>query len=227
MYKPLSVFIGLRYTRARRRDQFISFMSLSSMIGLMLGVAVLITVLSVMNGFDRELKQRILGMVSQSTIHATEPVQNWRKLVQIAEASPGVTAAAPMSQVQGMLTANGQVNGAVITGIAPEFEAKVSILPDFMTQGQMSDLTDGSYGIVLGQQLADVLGVRMGDSVTLVLPEATLSAAGVIPRFKRFNVVGVFKVGAEVDGILAYVHYADGKGDDVFTAAADRGGSGV
>lgn len=209
MYKPLSVFIGLRYTRARRRDQFISFMSLSSMIGLMLGVAVLITVLSVMNGFDRELKQRILGMVSQSTIHATEPVQDWRKLVQIAEASPGVTAAAPMSQVQGMLTANGQVNGAVITGIAPEFEAKVSILPDFMTQGQMSDLTDGSYGIVLGQQLADVLGVRMGDSVTLVLPEATLSAAGVIPRFKRFNVVGVFKVGAEVDGILAYVHYAD------------------
>ncbi|MFD0949992.1 lipoprotein-releasing ABC transporter permease subunit [Paraperlucidibaca wandonensis] len=209
MYKPLSVFIGLRYTRARRRDQFISFMSLSSMIGLMLGVAVLITVLSVMNGFDRELKQRILGMVSQSTIHATEPVQNWRKLVQIAEASPGVTAAAPMSQVQGMLTANGQVNGAVITGIAPEFEAKVSILPDFMAQGQMSDLTDGSYGIVLGQQLADVLGVRMGDSVTLVLPEATLSAAGVIPRFKRFNVVGVFKVGAEVDGILAYVHYAD------------------
>jgi lipoprotein-releasing system permease protein len=209
MYKPLSVFIGLRYTRARRRDQFISFMSLSSMIGLMLGVAVLITVLSVMNGFDRELKQRILGMVSQSTIHATEPVQNWRKLVQIAEASPGVIAAAPMSQVQGMLTANGQVNGAVITGVAPEFEAKVSILPDFMTQGALQDLTDGSYGIVLGQQLADVLGVRMGDSVTLVLPEATLSAAGVIPRFKRFTVVGTFKVGAEVDGLLAYVHYAD------------------
>ena len=209
MYKPLSVFIGLRYTRARRRDQFISFMSLSSMIGLMLGVAVLITVLSVMNGFDRELKQRILGMVSQSTIHATEPVQNWRKLVQIAEASPGVTAAAPMSQVQGMLTANGQVNGAVITGIAPEFEKNVSILPNFMTQGQMSALSDGGYGIVLGQQLADVLGVRMGDSVTLVLPEATLSAAGIIPRFKRFTVVGLFKVGAEVDGLLAYVHYAD------------------
>ena len=209
MYKPLSVFIGLRYTRARRRDQFISFMSLSSMIGLMLGVAVLITVLSVMNGFDRELKQRILGMVSQSTIHATEPVQNWRKLVQIAEASPGVTAAAPMSQVQGMHTANGQVNGAVITGIAPEFEKNVSILPNFMTQGQMSALSDGGYGIVLGQQLADVLGVRMGDSVTLVLPEATLSAAGVIPRFKRFTVVGLFKVGAEVDGLLAYVHYAD------------------
>ena len=179
------------------------------MIGLMLGVAVLSTVLSVMNGFDRELKQRILGMVSQSTIHATEPVQNWRKLVQIAEASPGVTAAAPMSQVQGMLTANGQVNGAVITGIAPEFEKNVSILPNFMTQGQMSALSDGGYGIVLGQQLADVLGVRMGDSVTLVLPEATLSAAGIIPRFKRFTVVGLFKVGAEVDGLLAYVHYAD------------------
>lgn len=209
MYTPLSMFIGLRYTRARRRDQFISFMSLSSMIGLMLGVAVLITVLSVMNGFDRELKQRILGMVSQSTIHATEPVQNWRKLVELAEASPGVTSAAPMSQVQGMLTANGQVNGAVITGIAPEFEKNVSILPAFMKQGALSDLSDGGYGIVLGQQLADVLGVRQGDSVTLVMPEATLSAAGVIPRFKRFTVVGVFKVGAEVDGLLAYVHYAD------------------
>lgn len=209
MFKPLSVFIGLRYTRARRRERFISFMSLSSMIGLMLGVAVLITVLSVMNGFDRELKQRILGMVPHASLTATEPMQNWQKLVEVAEKTPGVVAAAPMSQVQGMLTANGQVNGAMITGIEPALERKVSILPEFMIEGSMDSLRDGEFGIVLGSQLASTLGVQIGDPVTLVLPEATLSAAGVIPRFKRFTLTGIFRVGAEVDGLLAYVHYAD------------------
>lgn len=209
MFKPLSVFIGLRYTRARRRERFISFMSLSSMIGLMLGVAVLITVLSVMNGFDRELKQRILGMVPHASVTASEPLQNWPKLVQIAEKTPGVIAAAPMTQVQGMLTANGQVSGAMMTGIEPARERRVSILHDFMVQGSMDTLRDGEFGIVLGQQLANNLGLSLGDPVTLVLPEATISAAGVIPRFKRFTVTGIFKVGAEVDGMLAYVHYAD------------------
>ncbi|MEL0028254.1 MAG: lipoprotein-releasing ABC transporter permease subunit [Perlucidibaca sp.] len=209
MFKPLSVFIGLRYTRARRRERFISFMSLSSMIGLMLGVAVLITVLSVMNGFDRELKQRILGMVPQATLTSTEPMTSWRKLVDIAEKTPGVVAAAPMTQVQGMLTANGQVSGAMITGIEPTLEKRVSILPQYVVAGTMDSLRDGEYGIVLGRQLANALGLQIGDPVTLVLPEATLSAAGVIPRFKRFTVTGIFKVGAEVDGVLAYVHYAD------------------
>lgn len=235
MYKPLSIFIGLRYTRARRRNQFISFMSLSSMIGLMLGVAVLITVLSVMNGFDRELKQRILGMVPHATLMATEPIENWRKLVDIADHTPGVVAAAPLTQLQAMLTANGQVNGAMITGIDPALEQKVSILPKFITEGSMNNLRDGEFGIVLGQQLASTLGVRVGDAVTLVLPEASVSAAGVVPRFKRFTVVGIFKVGAEVDGLLAYVHYGDAgrmlrigskvqgvrlKVDDLFQASA-------
>ncbi|WP_040568403.1 lipoprotein-releasing ABC transporter permease subunit [Perlucidibaca piscinae] len=209
MYTPLSVFIGLRYTRARRRERFISFMSLSSMIGLMLGVAVLITVLSVMNGFDRELRQRILGMVPHATLTATEPVANWQSLVREVESVAGVAAAAPMTQVQGMLTANGQVSGAMVTGIEPAREKRVSILPDYMESGTMDSLRDGEFGIVLGRQLASTLGVGIGDAVTLVLPEASLSAAGVIPRFKRFTVTGIFKVGAEVDGMLAYVHYAD------------------
>ena len=209
MYTPLSVFIGLRYTRARRRERFISFMSLSSMIGLMLGVAVLITVLSVMNGFDRELRQRILGMVPHATLTATEPVANWQSLVREVESVVGVAAAAPMTQVQGMLTANGQVSGAMVAGIEPAREKRVSILPDYMESGTMDSLRDGEFGIVLGRQLASTLGVGIGDAVTLVLPEASLSAAGVIPRFKRFTVTGIFKVGAEVDGMLAYVHYAD------------------
>lgn len=209
MFKPLSLFIGLRYTRAKRRSQFISFMSLSSMIGLMLGVAVLITVLSVMNGFDRELRQRILGMVPHATIDAVEPMQQWRKLVAVAERTPGVLAAAPLTQVQAMLTANGRVSGAMISGIEPALEARVSILPGMIKAGDMNALQDGSFGIVLGRQLAAQLGVGIGDSVTLVLPEASISAAGVVPRFKRFSVVGVFQVGAEVDGLLAYVHHAD------------------
>lgn len=209
MFKPLSLFIGLRYTRARRRAQFISFMSLSSMIGLMLGVAVLITVLSVMNGFDRELRTRILGMVPHASLVATQPLQNWRKLIDIAEKTPGVVAAAPLSQLQGMLTAHGQVSGAMISGIEPALERRVSILPDMMLAGRMDDLRDGEFGIVLGQQLAANLGVTLGDPVTLVLPEAGLTAAGVVPRFKRFTVIGVFRVGAEVDSLLAYVHHAD------------------
>ncbi len=209
MYKPLSCFIGLRYTRARRRNHFISFMSLSSMIGLMLGVAVLITVLSVMNGFDRELKQRILGMVPHATITSPEPIANWQALVDLAEATPGVTAAAPLTQVQGMLTANGQVSGVLVSGIEPAQERKVSIVPEFFQAGSLDALADGEFGIVLGQQLASGLGLSVGDSVTLVLPEAALTAAGIVPRFKRFQVVGIFRVGAEVDAMLAYVHYAD------------------
>ncbi|MDO9621117.1 MAG: lipoprotein-releasing ABC transporter permease subunit [Moraxellaceae bacterium] len=209
MYKPLSCFIGLRYTRAKRRNHFISFMSFSSMIGLMLGVAVLITVLSVMNGFDRELKQRILGMVPHATITSPEPVANWQAMVKIAESTPGVVAAAPLTQVQGMLTANGQVSGVLVSGIEPEQERKVSIVPDYFQSGSLDQLVDGEFGIVLGQQLASSLGLSQGDSVTLVLPEAALTAAGIVPRFKRFKVVGIFRVGAEVDAMLAYVHYAD------------------
>lgn len=210
MFKPLSLFVGLRYTRARRRNHFISFMSLSSMIGLMLGVAVLITVLSVMNGFDRELKQRILGMVSHASVTATAPVSDWASLVAIAEATPGVAAAAPLTQVQGMLTANGQVSGTVVSGIAPAAERRVSIIDQFMQPGGSLDaLQPGEFGIVLGQQLASNLGLSVGDAVTLVLPEAALTAAGIVPRFKRFRVVGVFRAGAEVDAMLSYVHYAD------------------
>lgn len=209
MFKPLSLFMGLRYTRARRRNHVISFMSLSSMIGLMLGVGVLITVLSVMNGFDRELRQRILGMVSHAVVTAPTPLAQWPGLVALAEATPGVKAAAPLTQVQGMLTANGRVSGVMVSGIVPEQERKVSLLPTSMAVGRLEDLAPREFGIVLGRQLADSLGVQQGDSLTLVLPEASLTAAGIIPRFKRFTVVGIFQVGAEVDALLAYVHLED------------------
>lgn len=209
MFKPVSLLIGLRYTRAKRRNHFISFISLTSIIGLVLGVAVLITVLSVFNGFDRELKNRILGMVPHATITSREAFQDWQKLAEYAKHNPQVIAVAPYSQLQGMLTASGQVTGALISGIDPVYEKQVSIIQQHITQGNLDSLQANSFGIILGEGLANNLGVQLGDKLTLVLPEAAVSPAGVIPRFKRFTVVGVFKVGADVDGMLAYIHIAD------------------
>lgn len=209
MYRPLSLFIGLRYTRAKRRNHFISFISLTSILGLTLGVAVLIVVLSVMNGFDRELQNRILGMVSHANIWKQGGVDDWRAVVAKAKQSPDVIAAAPFVQLQGMLSQSGAVTGVFVVGIDPDLEAKVSILPQHMVGGQIEALQAGTFNIVIGQGIARKLGLALGDKVTLVLPEATVSPAGVLPRFKRFTVVGMFKVGAEIDDIMAYVSLGD------------------
>lgn len=209
MFKPVWLFVGLRYTRARRSNHFISFIALVSIIGLMLGVAVLITVLSVMNGFDRELKNRILGMVPQATVSSNQMIEDWPTLISKAKQQPHVIGAAPFTQVQGMLTAQGQVAGIMISGIDPQLEKKVSIIQDHMAEGSLDGLTDGSFGIVIGKTMADNLGIMLGDKITLVLPEATASPAGVVPRFKRFTVVGIFSIGAEVDSSLGYIALND------------------
>lgn len=209
MYRPLSLFIGLRYTRAKRRNHFISFISLTSILGLTLGVAVLIVVLSVMNGFDRELQNRILGMVSHANIWEQGGVKDWRKVVEIARKSPDVIAAAPFVQLQGMLSQRGAVTGVFVSGIDPDYEGKVSILPEHMLAGQVEALQPGTFNLVIGQGISRKLGLALGDKVTLVLPEATVSPAGVLPRFKRFTVTGIFRVGAEIDDLMAYTSLAD------------------
>ena len=210
MFKPLSLFIGLRYTRAKRRNHFISFISLTSMLGMILGVAVLILVLSVMNGFDRELRERILGMVPHATINAHGPMLDWREIAAQAQQDKTVIATAPYIQGQGMLTHAGRVHGAIISGVLPEMERKVSIIGDHMVAGSLDDLRGGEFGIILGDLLASNLRVKLGDKVTLILPEASASPAGVLPRLKRFEVKGVFKVGAQLDSSMALVHLADG-----------------
>ena len=209
MFRPLSVFIGLRYTAAKRRNHFISFISLISMLGLVLGVMVLITVLSVMNGFDRELKQRILGMVPHAVIQGAEGLDDWRTLAGIAESDPAVVAAAPYTQAKGMVTGRGEVHGVMINGVHPEAEARVSIIADHMRSGGLDELKPNGFGIIIGTGLARQLGVSKGDRVTLVLPEASVSPAGVLPRLKRFTVVGTFSVGAELDSSYTLVHYRD------------------
>mgnify|MGYP002655633546 FL=1 len=209
MFKPISLYIGLRYTRARRSNHFISFIALVSMIGLTLGVAVLITVLSVMNGFDRELKNRVLGMIPQATISSTQILTDWPELAKKVEQHEHVTGAAPFTQLQGMLTAHGQVSGIMVTGIEPEYEKKVSIIHQHMVEGSIDNLKKGEFGIVLGKQMTDALGLSLNDSITLVLPEATPSPAGVVPRFKRFTIVGIFSIGAEVDSMMGYIALND------------------
>ncbi|MCL6414775.1 lipoprotein-releasing ABC transporter permease subunit [Aestuariirhabdus sp. Z084] len=210
MFKPLPLFVGLRYTRAKRRNHFISFISLTSMTGLTLGVMVLIVVLSVMNGFDRELKQRILGMVPHATISAAYgSIEDWQPLIEGLKQREGVLEAAPFINNQGMLSAGGRVKGSLIYGIEPRYEKHVSIVDEHFKEGSLELLQSGEFRIILGDILARQLGLRVGDKVTLVLPEATTSPAGVFPRLKRFTLAGTFSVGAELDSNLAMIHIED------------------
>jgi lipoprotein-releasing system permease protein len=211
MFHPLSLYIGLRYTRSKQRTHFVSFISLTSMIGIALGVTALITVLSVMNGFEKELRGRILGMTSHATIQGYDgPLRDWRTIVEEVRKHPEVTGAAPYIQKEGMLTIGQQVNGSIILGVYPEYEPAVSEVGEKMLFGGLDDLHPGEFNIVLGKDLARSLGVLSGDKVTLVAPQANVTPAGVLPRLRRFTVTGVFEVGMyEYDSALALVHAQD------------------
>lgn len=210
MFRPLFVFIGTRYTRAKRRNHFVSFISLTSMIGLALGVLVMILVLSVMNGFDHEMRTRVLGMVPHATVESATPIDDWRSLAEQAQTNTQVLAAAPFSQMQGLLTYEGKVQKVLINAIDPLEEVKVSIIDDFFQQGRLADLRPGEFGMVIGDKAAAKLGVGLGDKITFVAPEVTVTPAGMFPRLKRFTVVGLFHVGAgEIDGHLALTHVQD------------------
>ncbi len=212
MFKPLEIFIGLRYTRAKRRNHFISFISFISIAGVALGVAALITVLSVMNGFVEEVRDRILGVASHMVVSsANDGLDEWRRLEPYLERYPQVKGMAPFVDGEGMLTAGAGVSGALIRGVSPELEPLVSSLDREMEIGALSDLKAGEFNIILGQELARRLGVRLGEKVTLVTPQASVTPIGVMPRLKRFTVVGVFEAGMhEYDSALALIHLEDG-----------------
>ncbi|WP_430442977.1 MAG: lipoprotein-releasing ABC transporter permease subunit [Pseudomonas piscis] len=210
MFRPLFAFIGTRYTRAKRRNHFVSFISLTSMIGLALGVIVMIVVLSVMNGFDHEMRTRVLGMVPHATIESGEPISDWQGLAAKVKTNPQVLAVAPFTQMQGLLTNNGQVQKVLLNAIDPAQERQVSIIDHFMQQGQLDALAPGSFGIVIGDKAANKLGVGLGDKLTFVAPEVSVTPAGMFPRMKRFTVVGIFHVGAgEIDGYLGLTNLQD------------------
>lgn len=210
MFRPLFVFIGARYTRAKRRNHFVSFISLTSMIGLALGVVVMIVVLSVMNGFDHEMRTRVLGMVPHATIESGQPIADWPAVADRVKQNPQVAAVAPFTQMQGLLTNNGQVQKVLLNGIDPAQEHNVSIIDAFVKQGKVDDLRAGEFGVMIGDKAAAKLGVGVGDKVTFVAPEVTVTPAGMFPRMKRFTVTGIFHVGAgEIDGYLGLTNLED------------------
>jgi len=211
MFKPLEIYVGLRYTRAKRRNHFISFISFISIAGIALGVTALITVLSVMNGFEKELRTRILGVASHMVVgSAANGMDNWQTLPSLLERYPQIIGQAPFIRAEGMLTAGAGVSGALIRGVSPEFEPQVSSLDQQMKIGVLSDLEAGGFNIILGQELARRLGVRVGEKVTLVTPQASVTPVGIMPRLKRFTVVGIFEAGMhEYDSALALVHLDD------------------
>ena len=210
MFRPLALFIGLRYTRAKRRNHFISFISGMSMIGMVLGVMVLIIVMSVMNGFDQQLQTRILGTVPQATVSGVSgSMKDWRSVMKQLEKNPGVVAAAPFTQSQGLATMNGMVQGVMLNGIDPSLEPKVSIIGQHITSGSLHSLTPGSFNVVIGNLLAQKLGVGLGDKITIILPSASVNPMGVFPRLKRFNVTGIFSIGANLDETMAYINIHD------------------
>ncbi len=210
MFRPLQLFIGLRYTRAKRRNHFISFISAVSMLGIAVGVMALIAVMSVMNGFQGDLQERILGMVSHATIQSVgDSIANWQGALQQAQADPHVLGAAPYIESQ-VLMQGRRRSGAVIRGVLPDMEPKVSNIADKMVKGHLDDLKPGAYGIVLGNELAMMLGVDVGDKVTVYTSEINITPVGGVARFKRFDVVGIFSVGfAEYDTGVAVMHMDD------------------
>ncbi|MCX7098179.1 MAG: lipoprotein-releasing ABC transporter permease subunit [Methylococcales bacterium] len=211
MFKPLVLYIGLRYTRAKRRTQFISFITLTSVLGIALGVTALIAVLSVMNGFEAELRERILGMTSHATVTGKfGQLEDWPALDKKLNGYPHVLGAAPFITGQVMINADRRVSGTMLNGIEPTVEPRVSEVANKMTSGKLTDLVAGQYGIALGQELANYLGVMTGDKITVISPQINSTPAGIVPRMRRFTVVGIFKVGMyEYDRNMALIHIDD------------------
>jgi lipoprotein-releasing system permease protein len=195
MFRPIALYIGLRYTRAKRRNHFISFISLVSMLGIALGITVLITVLSVMNGFDYEIRTKLFDMAYQVTVSDMQgQVANWQQLSEAVKKYPSVAAAAPFVNGQGMLSNNGHALPVMVTGISPSLNQDVVDMSKNIVIGNINSLQPKSFGIVIGQAMAENLNLNIGDKVILFTPQATASPLGIMPRLKQFTVVGIFHV---------------------------------
>lgn len=212
MFRPLELYAGLKYTRAKRRNHFISFISSISMGGIALAVMLLITVLSVMNGFEAELRDRILGMASHVEISSGRgALQDWSEVKQTVDKRVAdVDGAAPYISGEGMVRTGRNMAGTMIRGVMPDEERNVSDVASHMVAGEFDSLDKGKYRIVIGAELATILGVGVGDKVDLMIPEANITPAGIVPRFRRFTVGGIFKVGMyEYDRGMVMIHMGD------------------
>lgn len=221
MFKPLPLFLGLRYSRSRRRNGFIAFISASSLIGIALGVMALILGLSAMNGFERELKDRVLSVVPQGELDAVErPLPDWPRLRDYLLAQPGVEAAAPVIRLNGLLEHGSALKGVQLRAVLPDLEANLSDAGKYMTGRGLRELQPGERGVILGKTIADKLGVKVGGSVALLLPQGGDQAGIKNPRREALTVVGLLEIGGQLDGLLGFMHLADaqaitGMGSDV------------
>jgi lipoprotein-releasing system permease protein len=209
--RPFELFVGLRYTRAKRRTHFISFISFISMIGIALGIWALITVMSVMNGFEKEIRARILGAAAHIQILGGDPgLADWEAVAARARKHPEVVGAAPFIQAQGLLSTGSAVRGVFVRGILPELESQVAEFGQHMVSGNLAALRPGEFGLVIGIGVARALGLHVGDRVTLISPQGQVTPAGLMPRLKQFTVVGVFSVDHnEFDSALALARMED------------------
>ncbi|MEO5694875.1 MAG: lipoprotein-releasing ABC transporter permease subunit [Usitatibacter sp.] len=209
--RPYELFVGLRYTRAKRRTHFISFISLVSMLGIALGIAALITVMSVMNGFEKEIRGRILGAAAHIQILGGEAgMRGWEAVAATAARNPEVTETAPFVQAQGLLSTGSAVRGVYVRGVVPEMEDKVADFSKHMRAGSLAALRPGEFGLVIGIGISRALGLRVGDRVTLISPQGQVTPAGLMPRLKQFTVVGVFSLDHnEFDSALALARMED------------------
>lgn len=197
MIRPLSLYIGLRYTRAKRRNRFISFISLASMLGIAIGVIALITVLSVMNGFDYQIRKRFFAIAPEVTVLTGQNIlSTWQKTSHKIEQVQEISGVAPYVSGKGMLINNGEIEGVQAVGISPKTESKVSQIANNMKSGSIKSLTPGKYNMVIGLALAERLGVKVGDQLTLLTPQTTVSLAGIFPRYRRFRITGIFHTGS-------------------------------
>jgi lipoprotein-releasing system permease protein len=210
-FLPYELFVGMRYTRAKRKNHFISFISLTSMIGIALGVAALIVVLSVMNGFQKELRTRILGVASHLEVTgANNRLADWQAISELSSKQSHVLASAPYITAQGMLSYGQGVQGVIIRGVLPADEDKVADLGRHMKAGSLDDLRSGDFGIILGADLAFALGAQIGDKVVVMAPQGQFTPTGIVPRLKQFTLVGLFQIGMyEYDAGLALIHIDD------------------
>ena len=211
MFQPVEAFIGLRYTRARRQSHFVSFITFASMLGIALGVMVLIVVLSVMNGFESSMRDRILGMLAHVTVSETDAkIENWQQRREAMLTREHVVSVAPFVERQVMLNASGKVQGTLLEGVLPRYEKLISNVPQKMVVGRFSELVAGKNNIILGSKLAKSLKVEVGDSVILLTPNADTLISGELPVLREFNVIGMFEVDLKLyDKTTAYVHMQD------------------
>lgn len=211
MFRPKELYIGLRYTRAKRRNGFVSFIALLSMLGIALGVAALIVVLSVMNGFGKELRERTLGMTAHATVSGQDGrLDDWQSVQAKISKHPNVLSSAPFTQNEAMLSNRSRVSGAIIRGVFPTLEPSVSDIDEKMVSGKLADLKPGEFGIILGRELANAMGVFEGEKITVITPQANVTPVGVMPRLKRFTVVGVFEAGMhQFDRSMAIINIQD------------------